>query len=140
MTTTQETAAYAAAERAATSPQDAILEKLVERVGGRASVKAVFGEPIVRGGQTVIPVARVRWGFGGGAGTGPSEAEGGPATGSGSGAGGMVTADPIGYLALDEDGAAFQPITPSYPSPVFILAGGITAALIVRAFARLIRG
>ena len=51
-------------------PQDAILEKLVDKVGGKASVKAVFGEPIVRGGKTVVPVAKIRWGFGGGGGPG----------------------------------------------------------------------
>ena len=132
--------AAADAARAATGPQDAILDKLVEKVGGKANVKAVFGEPIERGGKTVIPVAKIRWGFGGGAGTGTSEAEGGPQTGSGSGAGGGVTAEPIGYLEIGEEGAAFKPIAPPYPSPLFLIAAGITSALIVRAFARLIRG
>ncbi|HET9345016.1 MAG TPA: spore germination protein GerW family protein [Candidatus Limnocylindrales bacterium] len=132
--------AAAEAARAATGPQDAILEKLVEKVGGKASVKAVFGEPIERGGKTVVPVAKVRWGFGGGAGTGTSEADGAPQTGSGSGGGGGVTAEPIGYLEIGEEGAAFRSIAPPYPSPLFLLAAGITSALIVRAFARLIRG
>jgi len=68
--------AAAQAERAATGPQDAILEKLVEKVGGRASVKAVFGDPITRNGKTVVPVAKIRWGFGGGSGQGTSPAEG----------------------------------------------------------------
>jgi hypothetical protein len=132
--------AAAEAARAATGPQDAMLEKLVEKVGGKANVKAVFGDPIERGGKTVIPVAKVRWGFGGGAGTGTSEAEGGPQTGSGSGGGGGVTAEPIGYLEIGEEGASFRTIAPPYPSPLFLLAAGITSALIVRAFARLIRG
>ena len=133
-------AAAADAARAATGPHDAILEKLVDKVGGKASVKAVFGEPIERGAKTVIPVAKIRWGFGGGAGTGTSEAEGGPQTGSGSGAGGGVTAEPIGYLENGEEGASFKQIAPPYPSPLFLIAAGITSALIVRAFARLIRG
>ena len=132
--------AAAAAAKAASGPQDAILEKLVDKVGGKASVKAVFGEPIVRGGKTVVPVAKIRWGFGGGGGTGTSETQEGPQTGSGSGAGGGVTAEPIGYLEIDEAGAAFRPIAPPYPSPLFLIAAGITSALIVRAFARLIRG
>ena len=128
--------------RAATGPQDAILEKLVEKVGGKASVKAVFGEPIERGGKTVIPVAKIRWGFGGGSGsgTGPAEGEAGVASGSGAGGGGGVTAEPIGYLEIGEEGASFRPIAPPYPSPLFLIAAGITSALIVRAFARLIRG
>jgi hypothetical protein len=132
--------AAADAAKAASGPQDAILEKLVDKVGGKASVKAVFGEPIVRGGKTVVPVAKIRWGFGGGGGTGTSETQEGPQTGSGSGAGGGVTAEPIGYLEIDEAGAAFRPIAPPYPSPLFLIAAGITSALIVRAFARLIRG
>jgi Sporulation protein YtfJ (Spore_YtfJ) len=132
--------AAANAERAASGPQDAMLEKLVEKVGGRASVKAVFGDPIERGGKTVVPVAKVRWGFGGGSGSGTQETEGGPASGSGSGGGGGVTAEPIGYLEIGDEGAAFKQIAPPYPSPLLLLAAGITAALIVRAFARLIRG
>jgi uncharacterized spore protein YtfJ len=136
--------ATAEAEKAATgAPGDAILEKLVEKVGGRASVKAVFGDPIERGGKTIVPVAKVRWGFGGGAGSGTAPAEGdatGTASGSGSGAGGGVTAEPIGYLEIDEAGAAFKPIAAAYPSPFFLLAAGVTGALVIRAIARLIRG
>ena len=145
MTTTDftDSAAAAEAEKAATGPGDAILEKLVEKVGGRASVKAVFGDPIERGGKTIVPVAKVRWGFGGGSGSGTAPAEGdvvGTASGSGSGAGGGVTAEPIGYLEIGEEGAAFKPIAAAYPSPFFLLAAGITAALVIRSFARLIRG
>jgi hypothetical protein len=132
--------AAADATKAAAGRQDAILEKLVDKVGGKASVSAVFGEPIVRGGKTVVPVAKIRWGVGGGGGTGTSETQEGPQTGSGSGGGGGVTAEPIGYLEIDDTSAAFRPIAPPYPSPLFLIAAGITSALIVRAFARLIRG
>jgi hypothetical protein len=41
-------------------PLDQFLERLAERIGGRASVKAVFGEPTDRGDLTVVPIARVR--------------------------------------------------------------------------------
>jgi uncharacterized spore protein YtfJ len=56
--------------RAATGPTsaDRLLERLAELIGGRAGVRAVFGEPIRNGELTVIPVARIRWGFGGGGG------------------------------------------------------------------------
>jgi uncharacterized spore protein YtfJ len=143
MTTAEYSDARAEAERAATSaPQDAILEKLVEKVGGKASVQAVFGDPIVRNGTTVVPVAKVRWGFGGGAGTGtsPSDAAGGVSSGSGTGGGGGVTAEPIGYLEIDDEGASFKPIAAAYPSPIFLLAAGFAGALIIRAIARLVRG
>jgi len=80
---------------------------VAELVGAKARVQAVFGEPITCENLTVIPVARVRWGYGGGGGraeTPPSD----PA--SGSGGGGSVAADPIGYLELGPEGAAFRPI------------------------------
>ncbi|HEV8545363.1 MAG TPA: spore germination protein GerW family protein [Candidatus Limnocylindrales bacterium] len=110
------------------------VERLADRIGARADVKAVFGEPIERDGLTVVPVARVRWGFGGGDGSG-EDAEG-RTIGSGSGGGGGLAAEPIGYIEIGPDGAAFRPITPPYPSPWFLLASGITAAIVLRALAR----
>ena len=88
---------------------DGFVERIAERVGAKASVRAVFGDPIERGEITVIPVARVRWGFGGGAGRGPIavgpgiDAEGVSTKGGadeglagvGTGGGGGATADPI---------------------------------------------
>jgi uncharacterized spore protein YtfJ len=140
MTTADQSDARAQAEHAAHGPQDQILEKLAERVGGKASVKAVFGDPIVRNGKSVVPVAKVRWGFGGGSGTGPVDESAGAPTGSGTGAGGGVTAEPIGYLEIGEEGAVFKPIASAYPSPIFLLAAGLSGALVIRAIARLIRG
>jgi uncharacterized spore protein YtfJ len=136
----------------APGPIDELIERLAERVGGKASVGAVFGEPIERDGITVIPVAKVRWGFGGGSGRGPVpvgpgiEGAGPPQSpaaddrmGSGTGAGGGATADPIGYLEIGPDGATFRPITPAMPSPAFLLAAGVTATLVLRGLAKLIR-
>jgi hypothetical protein len=117
-------------------PAERFLEGLAERIGTRASVTAVFGEPIYRGDITVIPVARVRWGFGGGQGEG---GEAGGPTGSGLGGGGGAAADPVGYVEIGPAGAVFRPIIPPYPSPVFLLVSGVTAAIVLRALARLIR-
>ena len=106
-------------------------------LGAKANVQAVFGEPVERGNVTVVPVARVRWGFG--AGGGRSEAtETGPA--SGSGGGGGVAAEPVGYLEIGANGAEFKPIVSPYPSPGFLIAAGITFAIVVRALSRLLRG
>lgn len=113
------------------------MDRIAERIGARASVTTVFGEPVERGDVTIIPVGRVRWGFGGGAGSSDDD---GVATGSGAGGGGGVSANPIGYIEIGPAGATFQPIPPPYPSPVFLLALGVTAALVLRALARLIRG
>jgi uncharacterized spore protein YtfJ len=152
MTTTNGTTvdeAKAAAREAASQPFDKFLERLGEKVGAQATVRAVFGEPIERQDLTVVPVARVRWGFGGGAGTGT--AVGGPAAmadlsgdtaavPSGSGGGGGVVADPLGYLEIRSTGAVFQPLSPVNVNPMLVLAAGISAAVVIRAIARLLRG
>src|SRR5262245_14951794 len=137
-------AAVEAATRAgAGGPGDEFLGKLADRVGAHASVKAVFGEPIERDGMIVVPVAKVRWGFGGGAGSGPvmpgDEGAAGTASGSGQGGGGGVTADPIGWLEIGPDGAEFKPITPVMPSPAFLLASAFSASMLLRALSRLLR-
>jgi uncharacterized spore protein YtfJ len=152
------TEALEAARRASEpGPTGTFVERLVERIGAKASARAIFGEPIERDGLTVIPVARVRWGFGGGAGPFPlgqgPEVEGrepSPAADAdrpglgvdepGSGGGGAVTADPVGWIEIGPDGAEFRPIVPAMPSPGFLLAAGATAALVLRALARLLRG
>ena len=148
-------AAIEAANRAgAGGPLDDFVGRLAERVGAHASVKAVFGEPIQREGLVVVPVAKVRWGFGGGAGRGSlpgaaaasTEAAGEPELegttpggGSGQGGGGGVTADPIGWLEITDDGAEFKPIVAAMPSPAFMLATTLGASMLVRALARLVR-
>ena len=141
------------AQKAGRSSIDGFVERMAERVGAKASVRAVFGEPIERNGITIIPIARVRWGFGGGAGRGPiavgpgSEADGAATeptidegmSGSGTGGGGGVTADPIGYLEIGPDGATFKPIGSPMPSPGFLLAAGVSAGFVLRGIARLVR-
>jgi uncharacterized spore protein YtfJ len=116
-------------------PQDQVLERLAEQIGAKARVQAVFGEPIRQGDRTVIPVARVRWGFGGGAGRSEADQAG---TATGSGGGGGVSAEPIGYLELTDDEAEFRPITDARPSAGFLLAAGIAAALVIRAIGRVV--
>jgi uncharacterized spore protein YtfJ len=132
---------------------DGFVERIAARVGASASVRAVFGEPIERDGITVIPVARVRWGFGGGAGRGPiavgpgADTEGAGTAGGidqglsgmGTGGGGGATADPIGYLEIGPDGVSFNPIGVPMPSPGFLLAAGAAAAIVLRGIARLFR-
>ena len=126
---------------------DEFIERMAERLGGKATVTAVFGEPIERNGVTVIPVARVRWGFGGGAGMGPMIAggteaagTGEPAMAGGSGGGGGVIADPVGYLEIGPEGVSYRPIVSPMPSPGFLLALGAMGSLLLRGLARIIRG
>ena len=133
----REQATLDAHDAASGGPADHLLERLASLVGARAGVQAVFGEPVRHEGTTVIPVARVRWGFGGGGGR-SAAAPSGPA--SGSGGGGGVAADPIGYLEIGSDGATFRPIRDPYPSPAFVVACALAATLVIRALRRLLRG
>ena len=149
MTTTPDLdAAMDAARKSGDSPLDGFVERLAERIGAKVNVSTVFGEPIERGDITVIPVAKVRWGFGGGAGgpvaVGPgleddSDGSEGVRQGTGHGGGGGATADPIGWLEIGPDGTEFKPITPAMPSPGFLLAAGATAALVLRGLTKLLR-
>jgi hypothetical protein len=50
-----------------------------------------------------------------------------------------VTADPIGWLEIGEDGAEFRPIVAAMPSPAFMVATTFGAAMVLRALARLLR-
>ena len=46
-----------------------LLQSIADKVRSSASVKSVYGEPVEAEGKTIIPVARVAYGFGGGGGT-----------------------------------------------------------------------
>jgi uncharacterized spore protein YtfJ len=73
-----------------------LIDSAVEHLRTSASVKTVYGEPVVIDGKTIIPVARVTYGFGGGTGTkqAPAAAE------AGEGAGGGVSAKPVGVVEI----------------------------------------
>lgn len=128
--------------RRVVGPADLLLDRLAEHLGGKAGVEAVFGTPIERGGVTVIPVAKVRWGFGGGGGRAGKAPEG-QETGEGSGGGGGVAVSPLGYIEIKDGSVEFRPIRdPSAlmtMAPV-MLAGGISALLVLRGVRRLLRG
>jgi uncharacterized spore protein YtfJ len=127
--------AYEEAIAAAIGPADSVLERLAERIGGRARAEAVFGTPVQQGEVTVIPVARVRWGLG--AGGGEDHRTDGAA--SGSGGGGGMAADPVGYIEMSGTGAVFRPIGHAFANPGFILTSALAAGIVIRAIARLRR-
>ena len=124
--------------REAGGPVNTFVERIAEQLRGAAGAAAVYGAPVERDGVTVIPVAKVRWGFGGGSGTG----EGPEGQSGGAGAGGGVSATPMGYIELRDGAAEFKAIRdPSsllMVAPV-ILASGLATALIIGAVRRLIR-
>jgi uncharacterized spore protein YtfJ len=85
-----------------------LLQKIGETLGSTATVRSVFGEPIHVSGKTVVPVAKVAYGFGGGFGAGKG---GSPADheGEGGGGGGGVRAFPAGALEITDNGTRFVP-------------------------------
>ena len=86
----------------------AILQSLKESIL-TANVKAVYGEPIAAQGKTVIPVAKLIYGFGGGAGTGGVGNSG--TRGEGGGGGGVARAIPVGVVEVSDQRTHFVPIS-----------------------------
>jgi uncharacterized spore protein YtfJ len=109
---------------------DERLSKIGEMLGGSATARAVFGDPVERDGITVIPVARVRYGFGGGSGGGGGRRrkrdEGGDEDQFGSGVGGGVDAAPLGYIEIHDGQARFTRIR-DLPRMLAMLAGPLAA-------------
>ncbi len=77
-----------------------ILDSVQQRVSADADVRRVYGEPVVAGDRTIIPVATVGYGFGGGGGTRDDADEGG-------GGGGGVGASPTGVVEITAEGTRF---------------------------------
>jgi uncharacterized spore protein YtfJ len=79
---------------------------LVDKARDTAHVQAVFGEPQVVGDKTLIPVAKVGYGFGLGFGSEaePPEEQGEPAVGGGGGS----SAKPLGVIVVTPDGVCFE--------------------------------
>jgi uncharacterized spore protein YtfJ len=112
-----------------------LLERLADRLGGKASVTAVYGEPVVCQGVTVIPVARVGFGFGGGAGRATEVSK----TGEGGGGGGGAEARPLGFIEIKNGTATFKPIRDPWVDvvvPLAALAAGTVAPKLARAIVR----
>jgi len=92
---------------------DSVLASLVERLAEAGGVGSVYGDPVEHGDRTVIPVARVAWGFGGGGGSEAADAEDDSErsereqAGEGYGVGGGVSASPAGALEISDSGTRF---------------------------------
>jgi|SRR5579864_700601 len=100
----------------------AILQSLKESIL-TANVKAVFGEPITAQGKTIVPVAKIVYGFGGGAGTG-----GVGNAGRGEGGGG-ARAIPVGVIEISDHQTRFVPIATDRRKLAGAIATGIGMGL-----------
>lgn len=108
----------------------------------KADVNSVFGEPTTIEGRTVIPVARVTYGFGIGVGRGtvPAAADAEEAAqdaaekeGSGAGGGGGVMAHPLAIIEVTPEGTWVKPVIDEQK---LALAAGLLGAWVVVWLAR----
>jgi uncharacterized spore protein YtfJ len=105
------------------------MRELADRIEQAANVKAVFGERVVQGTETIIPVARVsvRGGAGAGSGERPdSRDEASPGRGRGIGVGLNVVSSPVGYIKSTSEGPLFVPIVDRNR---VLLAGAVLAGI-----------
>lgn len=79
----------------------AFVRSVGETLGGSASTRSVYGEPVVSGQRTIIPVARLRYAFGVGGGPDREGEEGKR------GAGGKASATPCGVVEIAPEGTRF---------------------------------
>ncbi len=83
-------------------------QSLGDRVQGSASVKTVYGDPVVVDEKTIVPVARVAYGFGGGV-RSRTKGEGGALQKDGDeeGGGGGMAATPVGVVEITQGDTRF---------------------------------
>ena len=88
-----------------------LVKTSIEEITKVLSVERVVGESIVVGGNTIIPLVSVGFGFGARGGTGKagkSEKETGEDTGRGTGGGGGVK--PVALIIINEEGVRVEAI------------------------------
>jgi uncharacterized spore protein YtfJ len=108
-----------------------IVRRAGETLSTGATVRNVYGEPITVGQRTVLPVAKVRFGFGGGGGS----RNDGERPGGGGGGGGRVRLDPCGLVEVTPEGARFIYFRENEPLAA-ALAAGIVVGLALAWFGR----
>jgi uncharacterized spore protein YtfJ len=95
---------------------EADVQKLLDTFASmreKANVNACFGEPVTVEGRTVIPVARISYGFGVGVGPGPTaEDEEGTVEEmtTGGGGGGGLAASPLGVIEVTSTETRIEPV------------------------------
>ncbi len=128
------------AQEAASGRSDDIVRMLAERVGLHAGTHAIFGEAVEHDGVTVIPVGKVRFGFGGGSGRGGDESGDKEDYGEGSGGGGGATASPLGFIEIRDGRAEFRYVRDPMSVVPVILAGAFALWIGLRGLRKLLRG
>ena len=107
-----------------------MLESIGESLGSTATVKSVFGEPIHAEGKTVVPVAKVAYGFGAGGGRKSANHDG--CSDQPEGGGGGVRAFPAGALEITPGSTRFISYTDFRWLAAAFVAGAVLGRLLVR--------
>jgi uncharacterized spore protein YtfJ len=100
------------------------LETLAERLQA-TGVRTIYGEPISAEGRTIIPVARVSYGFGGGDAVGipGTQSHNGKGERAGAGGGGGVHAVPAGVVEITREQTRFVRFDEWRPLAVAAMVG-----------------
>jgi uncharacterized spore protein YtfJ len=112
--------------------QQSFVQQLAERLGIAAKATTIYGEPVERGDVTIIPVAKIKYGFGGGSGTNKTGEEG-------SGGGGGVSVTPTGYIEIKEGNTRFRKIRDPQTLISALAIGGIFTFLTARTITKIFR-
>lgn len=107
----------------------ALVQTLHENLSRQAGVKMVFGEPIAAGDKTIIPVAKIMYGFGAGGGAGGM---GETQKGEGGGGGGGVRAKPVGVFVVDSQESRFVAVHDRRRTAAVLLAGVALGIVVAR--------
>lgn len=102
--------------------EHAVLQSLQDLIERNLGIRHVYGEPVVTGNTTVIPVASAQFAFGGG--EGRTEKQGG------GGGGGWVQMSPVGTLEIGPQGTRFVRF-PRWGPLLGAAAVGLAAGLLV---------
>ena len=109
-----------------------LLGSLSDRIGGDATVRKVYGEPVQHGDRVVIPVARIGYGFGGGLGSDAAADESDESGRTGGGGGGGMGAAPAGALEITSEGTRFIEFGAGKKAAAAVLIGIAVGFLIGR--------
>ena len=120
------------------------LEPLVDRLHSTGKAETVFGASREERGRTIVPVARVSYGFGGGFGkAGNRKTQSKPKIGEaraddkepqadeGVGGGAGINVTPVGVFEVTEAGARFLPIAKSRVVAVSTFLAGVLLGMVV---------
>ncbi len=103
------------------------LNKITERIQATANSNTIYGEPVPVEGKTLIPVAKVRYGFGAGGKGGNTEDSGEQP----SGAGGGVEITPVGVIEITDSETRYISLEGTREIVKYILIAATAIAIAV---------